>query len=61
MQLIGGALVTPLMGWVSDVAGSINAAYAVPALCYLVVARYAQQAARREAAAAAALVRGETS
>ena len=40
MAIIGGALVTPLMGLVSDARG-VRAAYGVPALCYVGMAIYA--------------------
>ena len=40
MSIIGGALVTPCMGLVSDATGSVKIAYVVPALCFLVVAVY---------------------
>ena len=41
MAIIGGAVLTAVMGLVSDRAGSINAAMVVPALCFLLVAAYA--------------------
>ena len=40
MAIIGGAVWTPVMGLASDVV-SINSAFAVPALCFLVVAVFA--------------------
>jgi FHS family L-fucose permease-like MFS transporter len=36
MAIIGGAVVTPLMGWVSR-ESSINLAYLIPTLCFVVV------------------------
>ena len=39
MAIIGGAVLTALMGWISDKSG-INMAEIVPALCFLVVAYY---------------------
>lgn len=42
MCVVGGALVTPLMGVVSD-ATSVGVAYLVPGVCFLVVALYALQ------------------
>lgn len=47
MAIIGGALVTPLMGLVSDAAGSVALSYAVPALCFGVVAAYGAAHAAR--------------
>ena len=47
MSIIGGALVTPCMGLVSDATGSVRVAYIVPALCFLVVAAYGHTHARR--------------
>ncbi|WHO41159.1 L-fucose:H+ symporter permease [Sphingobium sp. AP49] len=41
MAIIGGAVLTAVMGLISDMAGTINAAMAVPAFCFLVVAAYA--------------------
>jgi FHS family L-fucose permease-like MFS transporter len=40
MAIIGGALITPLMGWVSR-ESSINLAYVVPAVCFAVVYLFA--------------------
>lgn len=39
MAILGGALITPLQGMVSDAAG-INTSYLVPMLCFLVVLSY---------------------
>ncbi len=41
MAILGGALLTPLQGMVSDAAGSINTSYIVPLVCFLVVLCYA--------------------
>lgn len=41
MAILGGALLTPLQGMVSDAAGSINTSYLVPLVCFLVVLAYA--------------------
>lgn len=41
MAILGGALLTPLQGMVSDAAGSINVSYLVPLICFLVVLAYA--------------------
>ena len=40
MAILGGALITPLQGMVSDAAG-INTSYLVPMICFLVVLSYA--------------------
>jgi MFS transporter, FHS family, L-fucose permease len=37
MSIIGGAILTPLMGWISQVAHRISIAYTVPLACYCVV------------------------
>ncbi|WP_223796193.1 L-fucose:H+ symporter permease [Sphingomonas nostoxanthinifaciens] len=42
MAIIGGAVLTALMGLVSDVAGSIRFAMLVPAGCFLIVALFAR-------------------
>jgi FHS family L-fucose permease-like MFS transporter len=45
MAIIGGAIVTPLMGWVSR-ESIINLAYLVPALCFVVVFVFAWRSRR---------------
>ncbi len=40
MAILGGALITPLQGKVSDIFG-INIAYLVPMLCFVAVLLYA--------------------
>src|SRR6185369_16619301 len=50
MAIVGGAVVPPLMGLVSD-ASSINTAMFVPALCFAVVALFGWQSRRAPAAA----------
>ncbi|TKI06966.1 L-fucose:H+ symporter permease [Martelella alba] len=48
MTIIGGGIVTPVMGYVSDAAGRIPTAELVPALCFAVIfifARFRSQAA----------------
>lgn len=42
MAIIGGAVITALMGFVSDAAGSIRVAMLVPAACFVVVALFAR-------------------
>ena len=41
MAILGGALITPLQGMVSDASGSINVSYLVPCGCFVVVMMYA--------------------
>lgn len=41
MAILGGALLTPLQGMVSDATGIINVSYIVPLVCFLVVLCYA--------------------
>lgn len=41
MAILGGALITPLQGMVSDATGSINVSYLVPFGCFVVVMMYA--------------------
>lgn len=50
MAIIGGALITPLMGFVADQADSMHMAILVPAVCFAVIAIYARFAQRRAAA-----------
>ena len=45
MAIIGGALLTALMGWVSDLS-SIHTAVIVPLACFVVIAAYARSAAK---------------
>lgn len=52
MAIVGGAVVPPIMGLVSD-ASSINMAMLVPAICFAVVFLFAWAARRDEAPAAA--------
>jgi MFS transporter, FHS family, L-fucose permease len=40
MAIVGGAVLTPLMGWISQTQHSIAQAYLVPLGCYLVIAIY---------------------
>lgn len=48
MAILGGALLTPLQGMVSDATGSINLSYLVPLGCFVVVLCYALFAARQK-------------
>ncbi len=48
MAILGGALITPVQGMVSDVSGSINTSYVVPLGCFIVVLCYALFAVRNE-------------
>lgn len=45
MAILGGAVLTSIMGSISDGWG-IHAAFAVPLICFLVVARYGVMAGR---------------
>ena len=47
MAILGGALLTPLQGMVSDATGSINISYIVPLCCFVVVLFYALSVARK--------------
>jgi len=40
MSIVGGAVLTPLMGWISQATHRISVAYAVPLACYAVVGAY---------------------
>ena len=46
MAIIGGALLTALMGFISDLAG-IQLAVVVPLVCFVVVALFARQGIAR--------------
>ncbi len=41
MSIVGGALLPPLMGYVSDLTGDIQKGYFIPMICFLVVYYYA--------------------
>jgi FHS family L-fucose permease-like MFS transporter len=45
MSIVGGALVPPVFGVVSDVTRNIQLAYAVPLVCFLFIAWFARAAA----------------
>lgn len=47
MAILGGALITPLQGIVSDATGSINVSYLVPCGCFVVVMMYAIMCLRK--------------
>nr|WP_299906574.1 L-fucose:H+ symporter permease [Sphingomonas bacterium] len=55
MAIIGGAVITALMGLASDTAGTIRAAMAVPAICFAGVALFARLHLRDRIFAAATL------
>jgi FHS family L-fucose permease-like MFS transporter len=40
MAILGGAVITATQGKVSDLSGSINIAYSVPLVCFLIIAFY---------------------
>ena len=47
MAIIGGAILTPLMGLVADRTASMHMAILVPAACFLVIALYGFASSRR--------------
>ena len=47
MAILGGALITPVQGMVSDASGSINMSYIVPLGCFVVVMMYAIMCLRK--------------
>ncbi len=47
MAILGGALITPIQGMVSDATGSINVSYLVPFGCFVVVMMYAIMCLRK--------------
>ena len=40
MAIVGGAVLTPLMGFISETTHSLALAYSVPLLAYLIIALY---------------------
>ena len=51
VAIVGGAVIPPLTGWVADLAGSLQIALAVPALCYMVIAAFGLYAHRNRTVA----------
>ena len=41
MAIVGGAVLTPLMGWISEEFRSVALAYSVPLVAYIYIAFYA--------------------
>lgn len=50
MAILGGAVLTATQGQVSDLTGSINIAYSVPLICFLIIAYYAAVASKKDIA-----------
>lgn len=48
MAILGGAVLTALQGQVSDLTGSINLAYFVPFVCFIIIAYYGKVASRSD-------------
>ncbi|UXD30831.1 Fucose permease [Yersinia enterocolitica] len=42
MTIVGGGIVTPIMGLVSDAAGNIPTAELIPALCFAIIFIFAK-------------------
>jgi FHS family L-fucose permease-like MFS transporter len=40
MSIVGGGVLTPLMGWISQETHRISLAYGVPLICYCIIAIY---------------------
>jgi FHS family L-fucose permease-like MFS transporter len=48
MAILGGAILTAIQGQVSDLTGSINLAYSVPLICFIIIAYYAAVASKKD-------------
>ncbi len=48
MAILGGAVLTAIQGNVSDLTNSINLAYFVPLVCFVVIAYYGAVACRKD-------------
>ena len=48
MAILGGAVLTQIQGTVSDAAQSINLAYWIPLICFVVIAYYGGVASRKD-------------
>jgi FHS family L-fucose permease-like MFS transporter len=53
MSIVGGALLPPLFGALSDMSGNIQHGYVVPLLCFLVTGWFARATLKQAARAAA--------
>lgn len=58
MAIIGGAVLTPIMGLIADITGSMHMAILVPAFCFVVIALYALSSVRQGAKIGAAAAAG---
>jgi FHS family L-fucose permease-like MFS transporter len=47
MAILGGALLPQIMGFISDATQSINFAYVVPLICFIVITYYGAVASKR--------------
>jgi FHS family L-fucose permease-like MFS transporter len=52
MAIVGGAVLTPLMGLISEKSGSIAVAYAVPLFAYVYIALYSWLGSKQRLVAA---------
>ena len=48
MSIVGGALLPPLFGFISDRTDNVQFGYAVPLVCYVVVAWFARASLRQD-------------
>jgi len=48
MAILGGAVITQIQGIVSDSAGSINLAYFVPLVCFVIITYYGAVACKKD-------------
>jgi len=48
MAILGGAVITQIQGMVSDATQSINIAYLVPLVCFIIIAYYGAVACRKD-------------
>lgn len=54
MAIMGGAVLTALQGRISDITGSIQLAYLVPLLCFVIIAYYGAVASQKDLPASSA-------
>jgi FHS family L-fucose permease-like MFS transporter len=47
MSIFGGAVLTAMMGKLSDVSGEIRLAMVIPLLCFIIVAAFASRMQKR--------------
>jgi len=48
MAIVGGAIITPIQGYISDLAGSIHTSFWIVVVCFIVINYYSRLEIKRE-------------